>query len=120
MVAGLRGVFRGHPGSPLRICGYMSDEEQQRGNPPRWFRVVYRYYYLGHLLVLDLIARTISLRSGDVMTSTCCVYAGSEAVLPFNGIRKCHHTSVRPSTLGQHLSEIAGTIYEAADLHYII
>ena len=23
-------------------------------NPPRWFRVVYRYYYLGHLLVLGL------------------------------------------------------------------
>ena len=64
----------------------MSDEEQQRGNPPQWFRVVYRYYYLGHLLVLGLIARTISLRSGDVMTSPCCVYAGSEAVLPFNGI----------------------------------
>ena len=54
------GVFRGRSGSPLRICGYMSDEEQQRGNPPRWFRVVYRYYYLGHLLVLGLIARAIS------------------------------------------------------------
>lgn len=30
------------------------------GNPPRWFRVLYRYYYPGHLLVLGLIVRAIS------------------------------------------------------------
>ena len=28
------GVFRGRSGSPLRICGYMSDEEQSAGIRP--------------------------------------------------------------------------------------
>ena len=28
------GVFRGRPGPPLRICGYMSDEEQSAGIRP--------------------------------------------------------------------------------------
>ena len=54
------GIFRGRSGSLLRICGYMSDEGQQRGDPPRWFRVMYRYYHPGHLLVLGSIARAIS------------------------------------------------------------
>ena len=63
---------------------------------------------------------SLHFKSSDVMTSPCCVYAGSETVLSFNSLRKCHHTSVRPSTSGQHLGKVPGAVYEATDLHYII